>query len=203
MSEVLMSYERPVTDPDGAIYRARACGRQREDGNWEAWIEFVPADDSPVLRSERETTQPNRTDTEYWATGLSPVYLEGSLRRTLTPRQPVHVAPPERPAYDGPAPVREHLEPRNGGNGRAILDPWAVRAKGGEELLRREISALRGWHLKNIVRDHQLADERQVDVEALTAAELIDLIAEATRPAEAATRPGEAADRSSVRPAQG
>lgn len=193
MTEVLMSYERPLTDSDGAVYRARACGRQREDGSWEGWIEFVPADDSPVLRSERETTQPNRTDTEYWATGLSPVYLEGSLRRTLTPRQPVHVAPPERPAYDGPAPAREAVETRNGangngGNGRAILDPWAVRANGGEELLRRELSALRGWHLKNIVRDHELADERQLDVEALGAAELIDLIAEATRRPEGAAQ---------------
>lgn len=190
MSEVLMSYERAVTDPDGATYQARACGRQREDGSWEGWIEFVPADDSPVLRSERETTQPNRTDTEYWATGLSAVYLEGSLRRTLTPRQPVHVAPPERPAYEGPAPARETPGTANGhaGNGRAILDPWAVRAKGGEELLRRELSALRGWHLKNIVRDHELADESRVDVEALGAAELIDLIAAATGPSERAAQ---------------
>lgn len=202
MSEVLLSYERSVTDSEGTVYRARACGREREDGHWEGWIEFLPEDGSPVLRSERETTQPNRTDTEYWATGLTPIYLEGSLRRTLTPRQPVHEAPPERPAYDGPAPPPEAAGRTNGGagrtpngngtNGKAILDPFAVRAKGGEELLRSELSALRGWHLKNIVRDHGLADERQVDVEALSAAELIDLIARATRPADQATRPSEA-----------
>lgn len=199
MTEVLMSYERPVTDSEGSTYRARACGRQRDDGSWEGWIEFVPADDSAVLRSERETTQPNRADTEYWATGLTPVYLEGSLRRTLTPRRPVHTAPPERPAYDGPAPAREtpagngagaHGDQGNGarGNGRAILDPWSVRARGGEELLRRELSALRGWHLKHIVRDHALADGRRVDVEGLGAAELIDLITEATRRSEGAAQ---------------
>ena len=197
MSEVLMSYERPLTHSNGETYHARACGRQREDGNWEGWIEFVPVDGSPVLRSQRETTQPNRADTEYWATGLSAVYLEGSLRRTLEPRQPVHEAPPEAPAYDGPAPpqsgddtVREAAA-TNGhananANGHAILDPWKVRAQGGEELLRKELLALRGWHLKNIVRDHGLADERKVDVETLSAAELIDRIAEATRPSEAA-----------------
>lgn len=204
MSEVLMSYERPVTDSDGTTYRARACGRQREDRQWEGWIELVPEDGSPVLRSERETTQPNHTDIEYWATGLTPVYLEGALRRALTPRQPVHEAPPERPAYEGPAPPREALAQSdgNGGNGTAILDPFAVRAKEGEELLRSELSALRGWHLKNIVRGHELADERRVDVEALNAAELIDLIVVATRPSNRPERPADRSGRAPERPAE-
>ena len=36
-----------------------------------------------TLRSFRETTQPNLTDLRYWATGLTPVYLEGALERIL------------------------------------------------------------------------------------------------------------------------
>lgn len=58
-----------------------------------------------MLRSERATTQPNRTDALDWAGGLTPVYLGGALRRTLEPRQPVYEPPPGRPAYDGPAPA--------------------------------------------------------------------------------------------------
>ena len=38
-----------------------------------------------AVRSGRETTQPNLTDLEYWAQGLTPVYLEGALRRALEP----------------------------------------------------------------------------------------------------------------------
>ena len=51
----------------------------------------------------RETTQPNRRDTEYWATGLTYVYLEGALHRALNPLvRPLapDIAPPHlrRPA---------------------------------------------------------------------------------------------------------
>lgn len=106
MSEILIDFERPVIHTDGTSYRARACGRRRDDDHWEGWIEFVPDDGSPVLRSERETTQPNYTDAEYWATGLTPVYLEGALHRTLEPRRAVHTPPPGKPAYEGPAPPR-------------------------------------------------------------------------------------------------
>ena len=89
MADVLLTFEKPVAGGDGRTYTARACGRETDGGLWEGWLEFVPENGSPVLRSERETTQPNRTDAEYWATGLTPVYREGALRRTLEPREPV------------------------------------------------------------------------------------------------------------------
>jgi len=177
MADVLLEFEKPVLDADGGRYAARACGRETEDGRWEGWIEFVPEGDSLVLRSERETTQPNRTDAEYWATGLTPVYLEGALHRTLEAREPVFQAPPERPAYDGPAPPRGH---ERKARATAILDPFSVRAQG-EEVLRRELGALRAWHLRNIVRAHRLADEHRVDLESLGEPELVDLIVTATR----------------------
>jgi hypothetical protein len=71
-------------------------------GLWQGWIEFLPADGAPV-RSPRETTQPNRKDAIYWATGLTPVYLEGSLRRaqdTLTRPSPRSVL---TALFDSPA----------------------------------------------------------------------------------------------------
>lgn len=81
MAEVLLEFAQPITGDDGRTYRARAWGDEMHGGLWQGWIEFLPADAGEPMRSPRETTQPNREDTIYWATGLRPVYLEGSLRR--------------------------------------------------------------------------------------------------------------------------
>jgi hypothetical protein len=63
-------------------YATLICGHERADGTWEGWIEFHPASGSgPVLITERETSQPNRTALEYWADGLEPVYLDGAFAR--------------------------------------------------------------------------------------------------------------------------
>jgi len=71
--------------PGGEAFHARACGVAMDDGLWHGWLEFEPLEGggAPVLRSPRETTQPNRTDAVYWATGLSAVYLEGALERAI------------------------------------------------------------------------------------------------------------------------
>lgn len=106
MAEVLLELEPVLTDSAGTVYTARACGREVDGGRWEGWIELLPSDGSPVLRSQRETTQPNRQDVDYWAGGLTAVFLEGALERTLEPRKPVYDPPPPgRPAYEGPAPT--------------------------------------------------------------------------------------------------
>jgi hypothetical protein len=83
MQITLCTFKTPIASETGFDYRACACGREREDGLWDGWIEFEPPDERPVLRSPRETTQPNLTDLEYWASGLSQVYLEGALKRAL------------------------------------------------------------------------------------------------------------------------
>ena len=104
MAETLLQYQRPVTAPDGRQYEARACGGPMPGGMWHGWIEFVPLDGGQPLRTARETTQPKRVDTEYGATGVSAVYLEGALLRALT--KPSYIAPePTGPAvFSGPAP---------------------------------------------------------------------------------------------------
>jgi hypothetical protein len=57
-------------------------GRERSDGNWEAWLEFSPLTaNAKAVRTERETTQPDRSAIEYWATGLEPLYLAGAFER--------------------------------------------------------------------------------------------------------------------------
>lgn len=71
-----------VTDKDGVRYSVFACGDSRSDGTWEGWIEFHPLDSThPRLRTERETTQPDKSALEYWASGLEPVYFEGAFAR--------------------------------------------------------------------------------------------------------------------------
>jgi hypothetical protein len=102
VAEVLVEFEETVIAEDGTAYTARACGGEMPDGKWHGWIEFVPATGDPI-RSARETTQPNRRDTEYWATGLSHVYLQGSLKRTLNPTVRPVARPIDAPHFDGPA----------------------------------------------------------------------------------------------------
>jgi hypothetical protein len=173
MARVLLTFETPLVASDNHTYIARACGKQQPGGLWEGWIEFVP-DHGPVVRSGRETTQPNLADLEYWATGLTPVYLEGALKRALAgPIRVVSPAPVKTPAFDGPAPawVQESAEPLF----PAVLDPFSVYAKG-EDLLRQELSALSPWHLRNIIRAYDLASSPSIDLETLTAEELIGII---------------------------
>jgi len=82
MADLIHEHSTPVRTPDGERFVARVYGVERADGTWEAWIEFAPvAGTTPVLRTERETTQPNRGAVKYWANGLEPVYLEGAFER--------------------------------------------------------------------------------------------------------------------------
>jgi hypothetical protein len=174
MAEVLFEYQSLLSTSDGTVYRARACGKEDADGLWEAWIEFVPIGGGKVLRSPRETTQPNRTDTMYWATGLTPVYLEGAFNRATNPLVVAARTPPETPAFDRPAPAYEvrvpvALKPD------AVLDPFSVYEKG-EALLRQELSALAPWHLVNIIRAYDLSTEDPETLGQLSHETLSDLI---------------------------
>jgi len=83
MREVLVKFDEPIMNQRGEMYFAEAVGRRREeDGLWEGWLEFEAVDDSsPRISTERESTQPNRVDLEYWAQGLTRVYLQGALAR--------------------------------------------------------------------------------------------------------------------------
>ncbi len=178
MAEVLVEFSDPVRD-DGRTYTARACGAPMPDGKWQGWIEFIPRDGSDAIRSARETTQPNRDDTMYWATGLTAVYLEGSLRRTLNPLvRPVarEIAPP---AFDGPAPALVDPDPST----PAVLNPFSVYRKG-EEMLRRQLAALSGWHLVNIIRSFGLSDRSPDMLSAIEPAAMVELIVAGVRERE-------------------
>ena len=81
MAELLQEYATTVVG-DGTIYTVRSYGESRLGDTWIGWIEFHPTDATePILRTDQETSQPNRTALEYWATGLEPVYFEGAFER--------------------------------------------------------------------------------------------------------------------------
>jgi hypothetical protein len=170
MAEVLVEFTEPVTDSEGSTYSARACGSEMVDGRWQGWIEFSPLDGGDPIRSGRETTQPNRADALYWATGLTPVYLEGALERALKPLVRPLARPIAPPAFDEPA--RDILAPPVA---ESILNPFSVYRKG-EALLRRQLSAFSVWHLVNIIRANELSDLKIEELDQMSSAELIELI---------------------------
>jgi len=177
VAEVLLEYPDAVTSDSGKNYTARACGSPMNGGTWQGWIEFVPIGEGEPVRSARETTQPNRQDTVYWATGLTPVYLQGALRRALgRPARPVAVLPAP-PFFEGPA---EPFVVENGGTTEAVLDPFSIYQKG-EALLRRQLSALAGWHLVNIIRKYSLSDEDSARLAARPPADLVEMVITAVR----------------------
>ena len=180
MAEVLVQFTDPVVRSETEVYIARACGSEMPDGLWQGWIEFLPVGAGIPVRSGRETTQPNRQDAVYWATGLTNVYLEGALERALKPpvRHAAEPVPPpvfDSPANELPPPVPE-----------SILNPFSVFRKG-ETLLRRQLAALSPWHLVNIIVAHELSALSTDALNAMDAPELIEIIVAAVRAATAST----------------
>src|SRR5687768_15846016 len=85
MAEVLRSLDHPITDQFGT-YHARVVGRLAEDNMWEGWLEFDPIDsEGDTIVGPVESRQPEREHLAYWAGGLSPVFIEGALRRAQNP----------------------------------------------------------------------------------------------------------------------
>ena len=80
---MIRKYETLLRSRDGQLYQIEAWGRERPDGMWEGWLAFVPPDAGEHVVSDTETTQPNRDDLVYWASGLTDPYLDGALLRAL------------------------------------------------------------------------------------------------------------------------
>lgn len=176
MAEVFVEFAEPVVAKDGRAYIARACGGPTDQGVWQGWVEFVPLNGGLPVRSSRETTQPNREDTAYWATGLTPVYLEGALDRALNPLTKMPPRPAPEPLFDTPAPEIAAAPPAN----EAVLNPFSVYRKG-EAVLRSQLSALSAWHLVNIITAYGLSEQRVVDLNGTPAPVLVELIIAAVR----------------------
>lgn len=173
MSEILMTYAEPVRDPQGT-YVARAVGRPGDDGMWEGWIEFLPVAGAPdVIVSGVESRQPAREHLAYWATGLTPVYLEGALHRA---RNPITVRVRTEPVPFSEAPAPRVVRPPAPASGKpeAVLDPFEI---GGRNLdvLRQELRALNRPRLLNIIDAYDLNPARE-DITWMTDAQLVHFI---------------------------
>jgi hypothetical protein len=77
-------HEYELIDAAGLWYRPRAYADLRLDGTWEGWLVFFPlAGGRAIAPAGPETTQSTLAALNVWATGLTPVYLEGALARAL------------------------------------------------------------------------------------------------------------------------
>jgi hypothetical protein len=177
MPEVLTQFDGPVFSGDRRPYRAQVVGGETADGRWEGWIEFISLDGGGPVRTPRETTQPNRADTLYWATGLSATYMEGALARALE-RPVITVTPPAEPVFDEPAP--DLVTSVRAPGSHAVLDPFSVFEKG-ETLLRKELGALSPWHLVNIAIAYRLSESSEAALGHLSRADLVELIVASVR----------------------
>ena len=87
MAERLVEFADPVTDRRGRAYHAHVGGELRADGMWEGRVVFTPVEAGERTSTERETLQRDVSDLQYWASGLTPVYLEGALERAQDRRR--------------------------------------------------------------------------------------------------------------------
>jgi hypothetical protein len=156
MAEVLLTFDTPVADESGA-YHVRVVGRRADDGMWEGWLEFEPIGRSgDTLVGPVESRQPERDHLEYWATGLTPIYIEGALHRARRPLV-VRTRVVEEPASDAPAP-RAIVVPASSRVMRrdAVLDPFEIAEQSGLNVLGQELRALNRPRLLNIITEFDL-----------------------------------------------
>ena len=174
MAEVLASFTTPVRDDFGSYY-ARAVGRAAADHMWEGWLEFVPVDGgSEVLVSAIESRQPEREHLIYWANGLTPVYLEGSLSRARKPPT-IRVPILDEAVSDGPATPRVVVQ-RAIPKPEAVLDPFEIGARS-LDILRQELTALNRLRLQNIIAAYDLGG--RTSIASMSDAELVGFIVSA------------------------
>jgi hypothetical protein len=153
MAELLVAYENAVADASG-MYRARAVGRQGDDGMWEGWLEFEPlGSERKVIVTSIESRQPEKVHLIYWATGLQPTYLEGALGRARNPTV-VRVRVAEHAESNKPAP-RIVKVPADPFIPSAVLDPLEIGRKN-LGILDQELRALDRPRLLNIIAAYQL-----------------------------------------------
>jgi hypothetical protein len=171
MAEVLLSFDAPVTDESGT-YHARVVGRLADDGMWEGWLEFDPLDsEDETVVGPVESRQPEREHLTYWATGLTPVYLEGALNRARRPMI-VRTRVVEQPVSDAPAPRAVVVPvPPTVLRREAVLDPFEVAGKSGIDVLEQELRALNRPRLLDIIGDYDL-NPRGEDIDWMSDAQL-------------------------------
>lgn len=158
-TEIEEPFLEPVRTPGGHLVKATLRGRPRADGTWEAWLEFLP-DDQTALHTSIETTQPNRQAVLSWASGLTPSYFEGAFDRAKRVTLP---DPPRKPV---PQIVTTHKS-------RVLaLESWVLsqfRERRATQLLATHFFANAGSHANaDVVRAFEALEKRRL-IRRLTA----------------------------------
>jgi hypothetical protein len=141
---------------------------------WEGWLEFIPIDGSTeVLIGAVESRQPEKEHLTYWATGLTPVFLEGALHRARHPLT-VRVKTVELPYSNAPLP-REVTTTRVMPPGpEPVLDPFEIGRRN-LDILRQELGALNRPRLLNIIAAYDLNPSGE-DIGWMSDAQLVHFI---------------------------
>ena len=86
MTDILLTQLSQTVSDERGTFHARAMARERPDGTWEGWLEFVSPDQDglPRYATPIETRQHDRVTMERWASGLTVVYADGALARART-----------------------------------------------------------------------------------------------------------------------
>ena len=167
MPEAIAEPNYVVSDDSGRQYFPTVVAEPIAE-TWEAWLEFVPADDSPPLLTNTETTQSTREDIVRWATLLDDVYIQGAFRRAVSAtasavRSPISVLSP---------PVAIDT------TGAAAEDPFEMYRLGGKQGLRARLQPLTRTELLLIIDGFQL-NPAQLSLARLTTSQLVTFIATA------------------------
>ena len=167
MPESIAELNYILTDQQGRQYFATVVA-EPIGSTWEAWLEFVPTDDSPPLLTNTETHQTTREDVVRWATLLDDVYLQGAFDRAVIAtasavRSPMSVLHPPIPV-DATGPREE--------------DPFDMYRLGGKEGLRARLQPLTRSELLLIIEQFRLNPGR-LSLARLTKSQLVTFIATA------------------------
>jgi len=134
-------HQYELLEVDGRWYRPRAYGDPQPDGTWNGWIIFFPlVGGGAIAPPHAETMQSTWTALVTWASGLTPVYLEGAFDRALRLAEPpsvvLHLAAAEYEALQD----AEQLEiaAKVARTAAKLDDTAADAARADAERLRRE-----------------------------------------------------------------
>jgi len=166
ISEIIAHLDHTVTDQSGRSYYVNVAGEHTSEGHWDAWLEFLPLDDSDPLLTDTETVQPTRSAVAHWAETLGEAYVQGAFERA-TLQDAVRAARMATGVYEA-VPLAS----------TAAIDPFEV-FRLGKDVLRMELQPLTRAELLSIIELHSL-NPAHLSLARLSTSQLITFIATAT-----------------------
>jgi hypothetical protein len=178
MFQRIQQYE-PI-EAAGLLYRPKAYGDPQPDGTWDGWLVFFPVRGGTAIAPPgRETTQSTLAALARWATGLSPVYLDGALARarSFAQQTPViaRLTDAESEALDDAARLETAAEDER--TAADLDEAAAAAARADAELIRRERLATEAA----IAATDEAAASVEADMHELAAREARAVAADAQR----------------------